>query len=116
MNEAQSPGAACKVQHLLTEMVCRATAGPQKQHRQLEEEPHSYVIKFVSKMGKAVDFYRDVRGLQFKLESPEWMQFVTGETTLALHPASDKNPARKVELGFTVADLEIFYQSGAEAA
>jgi hypothetical protein len=33
----------------------------------------------------------------------------TGETTLALHPASDKNPAGKVELGFTVPDVEVFY-------
>jgi uncharacterized glyoxalase superfamily protein PhnB len=33
---------------------------------------------------------------------------VTGETTLALHPASDKNPAGKVELGFTVADVVAF--------
>jgi hypothetical protein len=33
-------------------------------------------------------------------------EFVTGETALALHPASDKNPAGSVELGFTVADAE----------
>jgi uncharacterized glyoxalase superfamily protein PhnB len=35
---------------------------------------------------------------------------VTGETTRALHPASDKNPAGKVELMFTVADVETFYR------
>jgi hypothetical protein len=35
---------------------------------------------------------------------------VTGETTLAPHPASEKNPAGKVELGFTVADVEAFYR------
>jgi uncharacterized glyoxalase superfamily protein PhnB len=34
----------------------------------------------------------------------------TGDTNLALHPASDKNPAGKVELGFTVADVEVFYR------
>ncbi len=45
-----------------------------------------YVIKFVSDMGKAVKFYRDVLGLQLKFESPDWSEFVTGETTLALHP------------------------------
>lgn len=59
-----------------------------------------YVIKFVSDMGKAVKFYRDVLGLQLKFESPDWSEFVTGETTLALHPASEKNPAGKIELGF----------------
>jgi hypothetical protein len=31
------------------------------------------------------------------------------ETTFAPHPASEKNPAGKVELGFTVADVEAFY-------
>lgn len=69
-----------------------------------------YVIKFVSDMGKAVKFYRDVLGLQLKFESPDWSEFVTGETTLALHPASEKNPAGKIELGFQVADVESFYR------
>ncbi len=67
-----------------------------------------YAIKFVADMDKAVKFYRDVVGLTLKFESPGWSEFVTGETTLALHPASDKNPAGKVELGFTVADVEAF--------
>jgi predicted enzyme related to lactoylglutathione lyase len=35
---------------------------------------------------------------------------VTGETTLALHPASEKNLAGTVELGFTVADIRKFHQ------
>jgi predicted enzyme related to lactoylglutathione lyase len=68
------------------------------------------VIKFVANMDKAVKFYRDVLGLKVKFESPGWSEFVTGETTLALHPASEKNPAGKVELGFTVADVERFYR------
>jgi len=69
-----------------------------------------YVIKFVADMDKAVKFYRDVLGLTLKFESPGWSEFVTGETTLALHPASDKNPAGKIELGFTVPDVEAFYR------
>jgi uncharacterized glyoxalase superfamily protein PhnB len=69
-----------------------------------------YVIKFVADMGKAVKFYRDVPGLELNFESPGWSEFVTGETTLALHPASEKNPAGKVELGFTVGDVEAFYR------
>ena len=68
------------------------------------------MIKFVGNMDKAVKFYRDVVGLRVKFESPGWGEFVTGETTLALHPVSDKNPAGKVELGFTVADVETFYR------
>jgi lactoylglutathione lyase len=70
----------------------------------------SYVIKFVADMDRAVKFYRDSLGLPLKFQSPEWSEFVTGETTLALHPASPRNPAGTVELGFTVADLQGFYR------
>jgi lactoylglutathione lyase len=62
-----------------------------------------YAIKFVADMDKAVKFYRDVLGLKVKFESPRWSEFVTGETTLALHPASDKNPAGKVEQSNSVS-------------
>jgi predicted enzyme related to lactoylglutathione lyase len=77
----------------------------------MQETQLRYVIKFVAEMDKAVKFYRDVVGLTLKFESPGWSEFVTGETTLALHPASEKNPAGKVELGFTVADVEAFYRN-----
>lgn len=70
----------------------------------------NYVIKFVADMNRAVKFYRDVLGFQLKFESPGWSEFVTGETTLALHPASEKNPTGTVELGFTAADLQRFHQ------
>jgi predicted enzyme related to lactoylglutathione lyase len=70
----------------------------------------TYVIKFVGDMNRAVQFYRDVLGFQLKFESPEWSEFVTGETTLALHPASQKNPAGAIELGFTVPDVEKFHK------
>jgi len=68
------------------------------------------VIKFVTDMNKAVEFYRDTLGLPLRFESPSWSEFATGGTTLALHPASDKNPAGKVEFGFTVADVQAFYR------
>jgi uncharacterized glyoxalase superfamily protein PhnB len=48
------------------------------------------VIKFVADMNRAV---------------------ITGETTLALHSASEKNPAGAVELGFTVADIQKFHEA-----
>ncbi len=70
----------------------------------------TYVIKFVGDMNRAVKFYRDVVGLPLKFESPGWSEFVTGETTHALHPASEKNPAGGVELGFTVSDMQKFHQ------
>jgi lactoylglutathione lyase len=69
----------------------------------------NYVIKFVDDMNRAVKFHRDVLGLPLKFESPEWSEFVTGDTTLALHKASAKNAAGSVELGFTVPDLHKFY-------
>jgi len=70
----------------------------------------SYAIEFVADMNRAVKFYRDVIGLPLKFESPGWSEFATGDTTLALHPASQKNPAGKVELGLNVADLQKFYE------
>jgi lactoylglutathione lyase len=70
----------------------------------------TYVIKFVKNMDAAVKFYRDTLGLPLKFESPGWSEFVTGEVALALHPASDKNPSGKMELGFNVEDLPKFYE------
>lgn len=69
----------------------------------------NYVIKFVADMERAVKFHRDVLGLALKFESPEWSEFSTGETTLALHPASHKSPAGTVEIGFGVPDLNAFH-------
>lgn len=70
----------------------------------------SYAIKYVADMDRAVKFYRDTLGLMLKFESPHWTEFVTGETTLALHPASEKNPAGSVEIGFNVGDLDAFHK------
>ena len=70
----------------------------------------NYAIEFVADMNRAVKFYRDVVGLTLKFESPGWSEFATGETAFALHPASQQNPAGKVELGFNVADLQKFYE------
>ena len=69
----------------------------------------TYAIKFVGNMEAAVKFYRDTLGLPLKFQSPHWSEFATGETTLALHPASETNPAGKVELGFAVEDIKAFH-------
>jgi lactoylglutathione lyase len=66
----------------------------------------SHVIEFVADMDRAVRFYRDTLGLPLKFQSPGWSEFATGETTLALHPASEQNPAGKIEFGFHVPNLE----------
>lgn len=70
----------------------------------------SYAIEFVADMDRAVKFYREVLGLPPKFQSPGWSEFSTGETSLALHPASEKNPPGSIELGFNVANLEKFHQ------
>ena len=70
----------------------------------------NYVIQFVADMDRAVGFYRDVLGLPLRFQSPGWSEFSTGETSLALHPASSKSPAGSVEIGFNVSNLETFYQ------
>jgi len=69
----------------------------------------NYIIEFVADMNRAVEFYGEVLGLEVKFQSPGWSEFSTGETTLALHPASEKNPPGKVELGFRVPDLQKFH-------
>jgi catechol 2,3-dioxygenase-like lactoylglutathione lyase family enzyme len=73
----------------------------------------TYVIMFVENMEQAIRFHTQVLGLPLKFQSPDWSEFLTGETTLALHRASAKNPAGKVQLGFKVPDLAAF---GAEMA
>ena len=75
----------------------------------------SYAIKFVADMSRAVAFYRDELGLPVKFESPEWSEFATGQTTLALHAASAQHPAGSVELGFAVADVAAFHAAKSAA-
>ena len=75
----------------------------------------NYVIKYVADMNKAVEFYRDTLGLELRFQSPGWTEFVTGDTTLALHEASDSHPAGSASIGFRVADVDAFYKdSGVE--
>ena len=70
----------------------------------------NYVIKYVADMDKAVAFYRDRLGLELRFQSPDWTEFSTGETTLALHAASDSHPAGSASVGFGVDDIDRFYE------
>lgn len=70
----------------------------------------AHVIEFVADMDGAVRFYRDVIGPPLKFQSSEWSEFVTGETSLAPHPASETKPAGHIELGLHVDDLPRLYQ------
>jgi predicted enzyme related to lactoylglutathione lyase len=69
----------------------------------------THAIKFVDDMDRAVAFYRDTLGLPLRFASPYWSEFDTGAVTLALHPASERNPAGSTQVGFTTADLEDVY-------
>ena len=69
----------------------------------------AYAIKFVADMEKAIRFHRDTLGLPLKFQSPEWSEFTTGDVTLALHKADEKNKPGTVQLGFDVEDLKGVY-------
>lgn len=68
-----------------------------------------YAIKYVSDMQEAVRFHRDELGLKLRFQSPDWSEFETGTTTLALHAASPEHPAGSCEVGFRVPDIAAFY-------
>jgi catechol 2,3-dioxygenase-like lactoylglutathione lyase family enzyme len=75
----------------------------------------AYVIKFVADMDRGVAFYSETFGFPVKMKTPFWSELDTGETVLALHPASDANPAGSCQLGFNLDDLQGFYERGAVA-
>jgi catechol 2,3-dioxygenase-like lactoylglutathione lyase family enzyme len=69
----------------------------------------TYAIKFVRDMDAAVHFHTERLNLKVRFQTPEWTEFETGPTTLALHIASPENPAGTCQLGFGVTDIEAFY-------
>jgi lactoylglutathione lyase len=73
----------------------------------------TYAIKFVADMDRAVRFHAEDLGLPVRFQSPEWTEFETGSTTLALHLASPEHPAGTAQLGFGVADIEAFHRAAA---
>jgi lactoylglutathione lyase len=68
----------------------------------------AYAIKFVADMDAAVDFHQSQFGLTLRFKSPEWSEFDTGSTTLALHKASPENPPGVCQLGWRVDDIDAF--------
>ena len=54
----------------------------------------SYIICFVDDFDQAIGFYRDTLGFPLRFQSPDWTEFSTGQTTLALHPALAYPPCR----------------------
>ena len=71
-----------------------------------------YVMVTVSDMNRSVRFYRDQLGIALRSESPDWTEFETGTTVLALHgggTAGNTSPERKAgtaSIGFYVDNLD----------
>ena len=79
-----------------------------------------YTMIVVSDMQRSVEFYRDTLGIPLKFQSPEWTEFATGATTLALHgggvpapgpPQGDPSKrAGACSIGFNVPDVDKTYE------
>ncbi len=75
-----------------------------------------YTMIIVSDMDRSVEFYRDKLGIPLKFQSPDWTEFQTGATTLALHgggirqqqpPSGDPSKqAGTCSIGFNVEDVD----------
>ena len=76
-----------------------------------------YVMVVVSDMNRSVEFYRDKLGIPLKFESPDWTEFQTEGTTLALHGRGVAKPSSSEQagaagtcaFGFNVANLDQTY-------
>ena len=79
-----------------------------------------YTMIVVSDMQRSVEFYRDKLGIPLKFQSPDWTEFATGTTTLALHgggvrsehpPTGDPSKtAGACSIGFNVEDVDKTYE------
>jgi lactoylglutathione lyase len=79
-----------------------------------------YTMIVVSDMDRSVEFYRDRLGIPLKFQSPDWTEFQTGTTTLALHgggvvptapPAGDPTKqAGSCSIGFNVENVDSTYE------
>lgn len=69
----------------------------------------TYAIRYVGDMERAIKFYKEQLGFALRFQSPHWTEFETGDTTLALHAASDEHPAGTSQIGFGVDDIDKFY-------
>jgi len=75
-----------------------------------------YTMVVVSDMQRSVEFYRDKLGIPLKFQSPDWTEFDTGVTTLALHgggiprehpeTGEQSKIAGACSIGFNVEDVD----------
>jgi lactoylglutathione lyase len=76
-----------------------------------------YIMVTVSNMARSVEFYKDKLGIPMKFGTPDWTEFQTGTTTLALHGggkgrdvAADQGLAGACSIGFNVENLDQTYE------
>jgi lactoylglutathione lyase len=78
-----------------------------------------YIMITVSNMARSVAFYKDKLGIPMKFGTPEWTEFQTGTTVLALHGGGTPKEAAgdpKVHyagtcsIGFNVDNLDLAYE------
>ena len=78
-----------------------------------------YTMIVVSDMQRSIEFYRGKLGIPLKFESPDWTEFATGSTTLALHgggvpgPPPQGDPSKRAgacSIGFNVDNVDKTYQ------
>jgi lactoylglutathione lyase len=63
------------------------------------------VVLYVSDMERAIQFYRDIIGLELDVESESWTTFRTGGCTLALHLVAERRSGvGEPDPTFVVAD------------
>jgi lactoylglutathione lyase len=72
----------------------------------------SYAIVYVRDTAKSVSFYRDVLGAKVKVDSPGWVEFDMGATTLALHSDTEFKGERRnsVVVVFPVDNIDKAYE------
>jgi lactoylglutathione lyase len=76
-----------------------------------------YTMIVVSDMQRSVEFYRDKLGIPLKFQTPDWTEFDTGATTLALHgggvasevQGDQSKIAGTCSIGFNVEDVDKTY-------
>jgi len=70
-------------------------------------------------MKRSINFYRDILGFPLKFETPEWSEFESEGTTVALHISEQTNPdqieknetiAGRCRPGFSVPDLDALHE------
>lgn len=88
---------------------------------------YGYTILYVEDTARTLTFYRDVLGLPVKAEHESYIEFETGQTTLAFntredvqqlipdYPIPSEKTQQTLEIGFITDDVPTLFQKVVEA-